>query len=192
MNLRSAVFATGLISFISGVVSATRADPVDDKAAMCAACHGQAGIPVSKEIPVIWGQQEGYLYLQLRDFKSGARANEIKSSMVANLSRDDMLALAAYFASKPWPDLGQPRASGADATRAQTARASVGCPACHSDRFQGDGTVPRVAGQSAAYLAKTLSDFRTGARANNPGMSSFVRAISEADLAALEKYLAGL
>ena len=33
---------------------------------------------------------------------------------VAELSRDDMLALAAYFAAKPWPNLNQPRATAAE------------------------------------------------------------------------------
>jgi len=189
---RSGALGAGLVAIVIGAVSAASADPVEDKAALCGACHGQRGVPVSKDIPIIWGQQEGYLYLQLRDFKSGARSNEIMSRMVAGLERDDMLALAAFFAAKPWPDTGQPAASEADARAAKTTSASIGCPACHSDRFQGDGTVPRVAGQNEAYLAKTLADFRTGARANNPGMAAFVRATSEADLVALENYLAGL
>ena len=181
-----------MVSIATCLLSGARADPVDDKAALCAACHGQSGIPTSKEIPIIWGQQEGYVYIELRDFKSGARANPIMAAIVANMSRDDMLALASYFAAKPWPNLGQPAASDAVAEQAQTASNAVGCPACHSDRFQGDGTTPRVAGQSEAYIAKTLNDFRSGARANNPGMSSVSKALSEPDLAAMEKYLAGL
>ena len=48
---------------------------VAEKAQLCAACHGANGVPIDKTIPVIWGQQAGYLYLQLRDFKSGARKN---------------------------------------------------------------------------------------------------------------------
>ena len=61
-------------------------------------------------MPVIWGQQAGYLYLQLRDFKSGARKNPVMGPIAQTLSRDDMLALAEYFSKKPWPQLGQPPA----------------------------------------------------------------------------------
>ena len=65
-------------------------------------------------------------------------------------------------------------------------------PACHLDHFQGDGTVPRLAGMGRDYLAKTVADFRTRARANNPGMSGLMLATSQEDLAALIEYLAGL
>ncbi len=105
--------AMGLLqAFIT--VSGSRADDIEDKAAVCAGCHGEKGIPTDKNIPIIWGQQEGYLYLQLRDFKKGARQNEIMTQIASTLERDDMRALAAYFAAKPWPALGQPAASDAD------------------------------------------------------------------------------
>ena len=69
---------------------------------------------------------------------------------------------------------------------------SVGCTSCHLEHFQGAGTVPRLAGQSQEYLAKTIADFRTRARGNNPGMTDLMRATSPDDLAALAEYLAGL
>jgi cytochrome c553 len=37
-----------------------------------------------------------------------------------------------------------------------------------------------------------MQDFRTGARANNPGMTDLMRAASEMDIAAMADYLAGL
>ena len=49
--------------------------------------HGEAGIPPDKSWPVIWGQHQGYIYLELRDFKSGARQNPVMAPIVANLSR---------------------------------------------------------------------------------------------------------
>jgi cytochrome c553 len=142
--------------------------------------------------PVIWGQKEGYLYIQLRDFKRGDRKSDIMQPIVASLERQDMLALAAYFASKPWPDLGQPRAPKEVSQRAQSANKSVGCTGCHLDQFQGDGTVPRLADQSMDYLTKTIADFRSRARGNNPGMSDLMLATSPDDLAALAEYLSGL
>jgi len=185
----------GLSALILSAVpcwTGARADTIEEKAAVCSACHGEKGVPTEKEIPIIWGQQEGYIYLQLRDYKKGARKNEIMEQIAATLERDDMKELAAYFAAKPWTNLAQPTAADVDVRDAKTANSSIGCSACHLDQFQGTGSVPRLSGQSQAYLTKTLNDFRSGARANNPGMTSLAQASSERDLAAMESYLAGL
>ena len=53
--------------------TAARAQTVEDRAQPCAACHGENGVPQQKTTPVIWGQHQGYLYLQLRDYKRGDR-----------------------------------------------------------------------------------------------------------------------
>jgi len=163
-----------------------------EKVEVCASCHGQDGKPVDKAIPIIWGQQAGYIYIQLRDFKRGDRKNEIMQPIVASFGKAEMLAIAEYFAQKPWPNLGQRRSAKDIARRALIAEHSVGCTGCHLEEFQGAGTVPRLAGQSQQYLAKTIDDFRTRARANNPGMTDLMRATSLDDLAALTEYLAGL
>src|SRR6516162_8888489 len=68
-------------------------------------CHGENGIPQDKHFPVIWGQHQGYLYLQLRDFKRGTRKSDAMTPFVEHMERDDIMALAEYFAKKPWPDL---------------------------------------------------------------------------------------
>ena len=168
------------------------AQSIEEKTQVCAGCHGENGKPVDKTIPVIWGQQQGYLYIQLRDFKRNDRKNEIMQPIVSAMERQDMMDIAEYFSKKPWPDLGQPRASKDVSERALTANRSVGCTGCHLDHFQGDGTVPRLAGQSKEYLAKTTADFRTRARGNNPGMSDLMIATAPDDLAALSEYLSGL
>ena len=167
------------------------AQGIAEKAEVCAGCHGVDGKPVDRMIPAIWGQQQGYLYIQLRDFKRGDRKNEIMQPIASTMERDDMLAIAEYFSQKPWPNLGQPSASKEVANRALRANGSVGCTGCHLDQFQGDGTVPRLAGQSRDYLTKTIADFRTRARGNNPGMSDLMLATAPDDLAALTEYLAG-
>jgi cytochrome c553 len=168
------------------------AQSIEDKTQVCSGCHGQDGKPSDKTIPVIWGQQPGYLYIQLRDFKRGDRKNEVMQPIVASMERQEMMDIAEYFSKKTWPDLGQPRAAKDVSNRALSANHSVGCTGCHLDHFQGDGTVPRLAGQSKEYLAKTTADFRTRARGNNPGMSDLMIATSPDDLAALSEYLSGL
>src|SRR6266851_9721443 len=73
--------------------SLAAAQPIEDKVQACAACHGENGIPPDKSWPVIWGQHQGYLYLQLRDYKRGTRKDDVMSPVVDLLERDDMMAL---------------------------------------------------------------------------------------------------
>ena len=172
--------------------SAFAADPIDEKVKVCTACHGEKGIPQLKTTPVIWGQNAGYLFYQLRDFKSGSRKNDLMSPIAASLQQADLLPLAEYFAKLQWPNLQQPQATADVAATAAKANSSVGCTGCHLDHFQGDGTTARLAGQQHDYLIKTMTDFRDGTRGNNPGMSDLMKATSPQDLAGLAQYLAGL
>jgi cytochrome c553 len=179
---------------VAAILNATplHAQSIEEKAQVCAGCHGADGKPIDKTIPTIWGQQVGYLYIELRDFKRGDRKSDIMQPIASSLERQEMLDIAEYFSKKPWPDLSQPRASKEVADRALNANRSVGCTGCHLDHFQGDGTVPRLAGMGKDYLTKTMADFRTRARGNNPGMSDLMLATSADDLAALAEYLSGL
>jgi cytochrome c553 len=168
------------------------AQSIEEKAQLCAGCHGADGKPADKTIPVIWGQQAGYIYVELRDFKRGDRKSDIMQPIASSMQRDEMQAFAEYFSKKPWPDLGQPRAPKEVVAKASSANRSVGCTACHLEHFQGDGTVPRLAGLSREYLTKTMTDFRSRTRGNNPGMSDLMLAITPDDIAALGEYLSGL
>ena len=165
---------------------------IAEKVEVCATCHGQNGKPIDKTIPIIWGQQEGYIYIQLRDFKRGDRKSETKQPILSSFEKNDMLAIAKYFAEKPWPNLGQPPSPKDVTQRALSAEHSVGCTSCHLEQYQGGGTVPRLAGQSKEYLAKTIADFRSRARGNNPGMTDLMRATSPDALTALAEFFAGL
>jgi cytochrome c553 len=168
------------------------AQTIEEKTQICAACHGENGVPQQKTMPVIWGQYQGYLYLQLRDYKSGARKNDIMSPLAQTMERDDMMALALYFSQKPWPDLQQPPAPPDVAKRAIAANVSIGCTGCHLGEYQGAGTQPRLAGQTREYLHQSMMEFRTRARGNNPGMTDLMLATSVEDLEALAQYMAGL
>jgi cytochrome c553 len=178
-------------SLLLALPIAARAQSIEEKAQVCSACHGENGIPQDNATPVISGQHQGYLYLQLRDYKLGTRANDVMAPIAQALERDEMMALAEYFSKQPWPNLRQPGANAEETAAAQRANASIGCTGCHLGEYQGDGTQPRIAGQRREYLAQTMLDFRTRARANNPGMTDLMRATSEAEIAAMAVYLAG-
>lgn len=190
-SLRTSVMLMTLVAaFVQA--RAAQAEAIEEKAAVCSTCHGEKGVPIDKVTPIIWGQMEGYIYLQLRDFKSGARANDLMQAVVADLTKDDLKALAAYFAAKPWPDLQQPSASKDVAAAALALNTSVGCTGCHLGDYQGDSTVPRLAGQQHEYMDKTIKEFRARTRANNPGMSDLMIASPPDGLQAMSAYLAGL
>jgi len=177
---------------IVALPTAARTVSLEDNIAMCGACHGENGIPQEKTTPVIWGQTEGYLYLQMRDYKRGDRKNDQMTPVAEQLERDDMFALAKYFSQKKWPSLGQPAAPPDVVARARRANGSVGCTGCHQDSYLGEGTQPRLAGQSKDYMLQTMLDFRSRQRGNNPGMSDLMKATSEDDIKAVAEYAAGL
>ena len=177
---------------LAALASISRAETIDEKAALCSACHGEKGVPQQPSTPIIWGQNQGYLYLQLRDYQRGTRQNEQMSPLASAFTRDEMMELAEYFAQRPWPNLRQQSAPEAVAAQAIRANTSVGCTGCHLEQYLGAGTAPRLSGQREDYLARTMTEFRARSRGNNPGMSDLMNVTSEEQISALAKYLAGL
>jgi len=72
------------------------------KAQLCAACHGTTGISSfeTAQAPIIGGQYADYIVRALKDYKSGKRENPVMKGLVASLSEQDMEDLAAYFAGQ--------------------------------------------------------------------------------------------
>ena len=77
------------------------------KTLACAACHGPdlkgMTLPEVGAMPGLAGRSPSYLVRQLFDIKTGQRHGkrlELMKPVVANLSADDMLAIAAYLASR--------------------------------------------------------------------------------------------
>jgi cytochrome c553 len=68
------------------------------KATQCQACHGLDGLSKIPEGPNLAGQDENYLVKALRDYKTGARKNDMMSIVAPGLSDQDMADLAAYYA----------------------------------------------------------------------------------------------
>lgn len=191
--MRQAVIGLGLlVAAISTGNYPAFADDIADKIQLCSGCHGENGIPQEKTTPIIWGQNQGYLYVELRDFKAGARKSDPMSGIAAGLSKDDIKALAAHFSGLKWPNIQQASPSKDVTKHALTVIGSIGCTSCHLDQYQGNSTTPRLAGQQAAYLLKTMTDFRDRSRANNPGMSDLLNAAQPADLDPIAQYLASL
>jgi len=91
---------TGAMITAQAVSAAGDAEAGKAKAAVCAACHGQAGVSLNPEWPNLAGQKDIYLVNQLKAFREGTRENPLMSPMAAALSDEDIDNLAAYFSSQ--------------------------------------------------------------------------------------------
>jgi cytochrome c553 len=70
-------------------------------AQVCAACHGPEGNkPSAPDQPILAGQHYDYLVRSLTDYKIGRRNNPIMKGFAAQLSRQDIEDLAAWFSSQ--------------------------------------------------------------------------------------------
>jgi cytochrome c553 len=183
------VFFTAFAALIGSAILAVPARAADDIASrlqVCSACHGANGAPTNIATPVIWGQQENYLYKELHDFHSGQRSNPIMSPMVKAFSLDDLRKVAAYFAAKDWPA----RADGPPAGPAPEGVAM--CKACHGQNFEGGAPAPRLAGLSYDYLIGAMRSFADGTRTNNLDMPGFMKALTDSQREAIAHYLSSL
>jgi cytochrome c553 len=171
--------------------AAFAADAQPAQVQVCASCHGQAGTPQSPATPTIWGQQADYLKKQLTDYKNGDRDSQIMTSIAGGLSEHDIASIADYLAAAKWP------AAASAIADANTAPAAIAtCQACHQAALTGGpgpaGFAPRLAGQSAAYLASAMQAYASGERANNETMSALMKNLSAADMKSIAAYLSSL
>lgn len=191
----SALIGSAPLALAAGDAAAGQA-----KSAMCGACHGADGNSASADFPKLAGQNAGYLYKQLAEFKSGARVNPTMQGMVAALSDEDMQNLAAYFASQtPGKGEADPALVKAGEALFRGGNLDTGvsaCAACHGVSGMGNegAKFPALAGQYAKYSETQLLAFRSMARANDPGqmMRGVAARMSDAEIKAIASYLQGL
>jgi cytochrome c553 len=185
---------TRVFSFVFGmgiglvvVPLANAAEDIEEKVQSCATCHGDKGIPTDpKTTPVIWGQQEGYLMKQLRDFRNGERNSVIMLPIAKGLTEGDLRKIARHFASRTWPTR---RAS---AKPPSPPKGIDQCKSCHQPDFQGGMPAPRLAGLSYEYLVATMRAFANKERSNNLDMPMFMQMLTERERNAIARYLSEL
>lgn len=68
------------------------------KALQCQGCHGLDGRAKVPGAPHLGGQVQEYLAKTMRDYKSGARKDEVMAVVVRQLSDQDIEDLAAFYA----------------------------------------------------------------------------------------------
>jgi cytochrome c553 len=170
----------------------------------CAACHlpDGAGRP-EVGIPRLAGLGATYISAQLEYFATGARHSVVMSPFAALLTTDQRRAVADYFSSLPVPpDADTLPASSDTLTRGRdlflngdAASGAPACANCHGSTGLGVGDFsPRLAGQSAAYVAETLNAWRTGDLRDPKGafMQAEARRLSPSSITAVAAYVAAL
>jgi cytochrome c553 len=145
----------------------------------CQTCHGMdgSGNPAANW-PRLAGQNEAYIYKQLKDFGSGERGNDPTGQMstFANqLTQQDWRDVAAYYAKQETSIEGadadqQTMSLGEKIAKQGLAEKNVpACTSCHGPQGQGVPPVfPQIGGQHAGYIAKQLRDWANGNRSNEP------------------------
>ncbi|MCF7965132.1 MAG: cytochrome c4 [Methylobacter tundripaludum] len=159
------------------------------KAESCASCHGENGNSMVATFPKLAQQHSSYLELQLRSFKDGSRNDPMMSAMAQTLNDADIADISAYYAAQKVSENTLPVlaaddekpagnkdvqaiiAQGSDLYRNGNLKSEVSaCIACHGPFGEGNkpASFPALKSQHADYLIKALTDFKSGARSNNP------------------------
>lgn len=203
VSLVAALAATTAFANPPAAAPASKGDP---KAAesivnqVCAGCHAVDGNSAAAANPKLAGLNAEYLNKQLVEFKSGDRKNAVMGGIVASLTPQDMLNLAAYYSiqqPKPGTSKDQELALlGQKVYRGGVQGAGVpACASCHGPQGKGIPVqFPRLAGQHADYIYTQLNAFRVGARANDGAkmMRSIAAKMTDADMKAVSAYIQGL
>ena len=200
--LMVALFAASAVaSDDKAVAKVTKPDLVKGEAsftAVCAACHGADGNSGTPVNPKLAQQHPEYLVKQLKEFKSGKRANAVMSGMAGALSEDDMRNIAYWVASKQAkPGFAKDKETVALGERIYRGgiadRQIAACAGCHSPNGAGiPAQYPRLAGQHADYATAQLVAFRDGARKNSAQMSGVAAKMNDREIKAVSDYIAGL
>jgi cytochrome c553 len=171
---------------------------------VCAACHGADGNSAAPENPSLAGQVPEYIERQLKNFKAGVRINPVMQGMAANLSEDEIKELAGFFSEqkiKPRISKNPPAVElGQLIYRGGVAKSGVpACMACHSPSGAGiPAQYPRLAGQSAVYVAAQLKAFRSEARGMHKSdtlgktMVEVASKLTDKEVAAVAEYVSAL
>ncbi len=134
----------------------------------CLECHGPEGLAKNPQAPILAGQREHYLKLQLQAFRNGnaagranfsARRHPVMAERAHNYTDEEIVQLARAFSRQVCRSAREfdPRIP-RDVPRPQIAQT---CFTCHGvDGRSRRSTMPNLAGQRPAYLARQLFAFR--------------------------------
>ena len=164
---------------------------------VCFVCHGMEGESSSEVFPRLAGQHWEYTAKQLENFKTGKRKSTAMADMVAKLTPDEMVALGKFFEKQsvsPEPPKDKGLAAVGQYIYHQGNKFSglAACASCHGAEAKGTASLPRLAGQFAAYTETQLKQFNQRERTNdNAVMHAIASKMTPLEMAAVAEYLSG-
>jgi cytochrome c553 len=191
-----------LTASIAGAVDAPAGDATRGAQVVvaCQGCHGPQGEGVvATGGPRIAGQTASYLAAQLAAYANGARSNPIMTTIAQGLDDQKKADAAAFFAAQS-PPFATPAAHPSDAQLARgrtlvrigdESKQLQACANCHGPDGSGERfATPYLAGQSAAYLASAIREWKAGTRHSGEALMGGVASrLDDNDIAAASAYL---
>jgi cytochrome c553 len=171
------------------------------KAAMCIGCHGikgyQSSFPEVHRVPMISGQNAGYITAALQAYAKGERKHPTMRGIALSLSEQDMADLAAFYAGHATKAAPETVPEPSPAVKALLDKGA--CISCHGANFSKgvSADYPKLAGQHADYLYVALKSYQADPRLayvgrGNAIMQAQVKSFSPAELKQIARYLATL
>lgn len=166
------------------------------RVADCEVCHSFDGNSQRTDVPRLNGQQDTYLVNRLTEFLDVTRGSSHATQMMwenaTKLNNDDVMTLADYFSRQlPTPPNG--KGTLADAGRrifyAGAGRDIPACAGCHGQNGEGEGSVPRIAGQHGDYLFAQLQAFSMGIRVSRGPMNRHTWGMSSEQMQQVAAFL---
>lgn len=150
----------------------------------CANCHGEDGNATKADMPSLAGQDAKYFVKGMNHYKNGERQHKKMFDAVEQLSEQDMVDLASYYAAQV-PIRRNVRMQ--LSSKEWLAR----CERCHGiDGNSSDPRFPMLAGQDKAYLKAALRDYESGVRVSST-MHAMAASLSSSDIENIAAYFAG-
>jgi cytochrome c553 len=146
-------------------------------AVACAGCHGVGGVSIGTA-PSLAGQDAQYLAAAIKEYKDGARNDQLMKAPAASLDAGTIKNLAAYYADQmpQKPKVRMPLTTKELAQR---------CDRCHG--VDGNSTSPKIpalAAQRDEYLERAMHAYRKGER-RSAVMNAMLSGVSDAEIKAL-------
>jgi len=190
-----------IFSIVALGMPALAAADVDAVMQGCNDCHGDNGVSQWSDMPTIAGLAEFvhadalYLYQEEgrpcaeSEYRQGdtARAATTMCAIAAELSEDDIDAVAAAYAELPYVAAAQD--FDADLAAAGEAIHAKQCDRCHTDAgMNPDDEAGMLGGQQMGYLRDSFAQYADGSREQPKKMKEKMDALSAEDSEALIHY----
>ena len=171
-------------------------------ARVCQECHGAMGQSKEMDKPSLAGQIPTYTTLQLAAFRAKLRPGEIMQKVAANLSDQDIVDLAAYFAAQalrgPWDANPALKARGEQFYAMGAVERNVtACVVCHGEGGRGNNElhIASITHQSPKYTLDVLHEFKSVPDYKIPypnAMHIVTAGMTEDELNAVTAYLSSM